>query len=269
VSESVTTLMQGASELARLAGNIARGFFRREVRVETKSDGTPVTIADRRAEEFARQWIAERFPRDGILGEELGIDRPDATRQWIIDPIDGTKAFIRGVPLWGTLVAVAEGPHVLAGAATFPAVNEHLAAGIGAGCWWNDVRCSVSAVDDVRSATVLVTDDRFAGNRVRAAAWEGLAARAALSRTWGDCYGYLLVATGRAEAMVDDIVSPWDVAAFAPIIAEAGGVFTDWDGKPTPFGTGAVATNSGVARAVRNALGVPALRPTSGGAEAG
>ena len=257
MSESASTLMQGASELARLAGDIAHAFFRQDVAVETKTDGSPVTIADRRAEAFAREWIASRFPHDGILGEELGLDRPEAARQWIIDPIDGTKAFIRGVPLWGTLVAVAEGPHVLAGAAAFPALNEYIVAGVGGGCWWNEARCSVSAVDDVRAATLLTTSERFPGEPARRGAWQDLAARAAVCRTWGDCYGYLLVATGRAEAMVDNTVRPWDIAAFAPIIAEAGGVLTDWEGSPTAFGAGALATNAALSLEVRTALGVP------------
>lgn len=257
MSIAVDTLMQGASELARLAGGIALEYFCRDVAVETKHDGSPVTIGDRRAEEFARDWIARRFPHDGILGEEFGTDRSDAARRWIIDPIDGTKAFIRGVPLWGTLVAVADGPDVLAGAAFFPAVNELVAAGQGTGCWWNEVACTVSSVADIGGATVLTTDDRFPGNPSRAAAWRELVADAGVCRTWGDCYGYLLVATGRAEAMVDDIVSPWDVAAFAPIISEAGGVLTDWKGERTPFGGGAIATNGVLAARVRRALGVP------------
>ena len=249
--------MQGASELARLAGEIALKYFRHDVVVETKDDGSPVTIADRRAEEFARGWIARRFPHDGILGEEFGIDQLGAVRRWIIDPIDGTRAFVRGVPLWGTLVAVAEGSHVLAGAAFFPAVKELVVAGVGEGCWWNDEACSVSMIADVGAATLLTTDDRFPRDSTRREAWRALAARSALCRTWGDCYGYLLVATGRAEAMADDIVSPWDVAAFAPIITEAGGVLTDWNGADTPFGVGALATNARLSRDVRGALGVP------------
>ena len=256
MSESVSTLMQATSELARLAGDIALEYFRRGVAVETKDDGSPVTIADRRAEEFARGWITRRFPRDGILGEEFGIDQPGAARRWIVDPIDGTKAFVRGVPLWGTLVAVAEGSHVLAGAAFFPAVKELVVAGVAEGCWWNDMACSVSPIADVGAATLLTTDDRFPDNQVRRDAWRDLAARSAVCRTWGDCYGYLLVATGRAEAMVDGIVSPWDVAAFAPIITEAGGVLTDWNGAHTPFGSGALATNARLSREVRSALGV-------------
>jgi fructose-1,6-bisphosphatase/inositol monophosphatase family enzyme len=114
----------------------------------------------------------------------------------------------------------------------------------------------VSSIDDVEAATLLTTDDRFPGNPERGDAWRALAKRSAVCRTWGDCYGYLLVATGRAEIMVDDIVSPWDVAAFSPIIAEAGGMLTDWKGAVTPFGQGAIATNALLALEVRRALGV-------------
>lgn len=248
--------MQGAAELARLTGSIAHEYFRREIAVEIKGDGSPVTIADRRSEEIAREWVARRFPGDGILGEELGLDRPDARRRWIVDPIDGTKAFIRGVPLWGTLVAVAEGPHVIAGAAFFPAVSELIVAGLNCGCWWNDARASVSSVAQLGQATVLTTDDRFPSDPRRRAAWSALAASAAVCRTWGDCYGYLLVATGRAEAMVDDIVAPWDAAAFMPIVVEAGGLLTDWRGSMTPFGGDTIATNAALAGEVRTALGV-------------
>jgi histidinol phosphatase-like enzyme (inositol monophosphatase family) len=256
MTESMDSLIEATSELARGAGTIAREYFLRDIAVETKSDGSPVTIADRRAEEFARSWIARRFPHDGIVGEEFGIDHGDAPRRWLIDPIDGTKAFVRGVPLWGTLVAVTEGSRVLAGAAFYPVVDELIVAGIGGGCWWNDRRCSVSTVSDIASATSLTTDDRFPGNPRRREAWHALAARSGVCRTWGDCYGYLLVATGRADVMTDDIISPWDVAPFAPIIAEAGGVFTDWNGVATPFGAGALATNERLSKDVRSALGI-------------
>ena len=257
MTESMESLIEATSELARHAGNIAREYFLRDIAVETKSDGSPVTIADRRAEEFARDWIARRFPRDGIVGEEFGIDRPDAPRQWLIDPIDGTKAFVRGVPLWGTLVAVKEGSRVLAGAAFYPMVDELIVAGIGGGCWWNDRRCSVSTVSDVGAATLLTTDYRFPGDSRRREAWHALAARSGVCRTWGDCYGYLLVATGRAEVMADHMISPWDTAPFGPIITEAGGVLTDWNGAATPFGAGALATNERLSKDVRSALGVP------------
>lgn len=253
------TLMQAAAELARLAGDVAMGHFRAGVAVETKGDGSPVTIADRAAERAAREWLARRFPGDGILGEEFGGEEPGAahggaTRRWILDPIDGTKSFVRGVPLWGTLVAVAEGETVLAGAACFPAVGELVVAAPGEGCWWNDARCRVSDVSRLEEATVLTTDERFRGQPERREGWRRLAGRTLVSRSWGDAYGYLLVATGRAEVMVDPRMSAWDSAALQPIITEAGGVFTDWDGAPSAFGGSAVATNAGVAREARQLL---------------
>jgi len=213
-----------------------------------------VTAADRAAERAARDWIERRFPDDGILGEELGLARPDAARRWILDPIDGTKSFVRGVPLWGTLVAVAEGHEVLAGAAFFPAVEELLVAARGGGCWWNGARAAVSEVSALGDATVLGTDAGFADRTARRDAWAALTREAALARTWGDAYGYLLVATGRAEVMVDDVVSAWDVAAILPIIEEAGGVLTDWTGARTAFGGDAIATNAALATAVRGRL---------------
>jgi len=247
-------LMEAAAAVAQLAGNIALGYYRSTLSVETKSDGSPVTIADRAAEQGAREWIEARFPAHGILGEELGVVRPEARRRWILDPIDGTKSFVRGVPLWGTLVAVAEGDRVLAGAACFPALDEMICAAPGLGSWWNGSRCRVSPVARLEGATVLTTDERFHSDRARRETWARMAERAAVSRTWGDCYGYLLVATGRAEVMADDIMSPWDAAALMPIIQEAGVVFTDWDGEATAFGGSAVATNAALAEEVRSLL---------------
>ncbi|GAC1631463.1 MAG: inositol monophosphatase family protein [Chloroflexota bacterium] len=229
-------------------------YWRESIPVETKQDGSPVTAADKAAEAAARAWIETRFPDDGIVGEELGVSRPHAKRRWIIDPIDGTKTFIRGVPLWGTLVAVAAGEEILAGAAFFPPVTEMVVAALGEGCWWNDSLCAVSQLHSLAQATVLTTDERFGADGYRAARWRRLAEAANVSRSWGDCYGYLLVATGRAEVMVDPVLSPWDAAALQPLIVEAGGVFTDWMGVATAFGGSAVATNAGVAREARAIL---------------
>ena len=247
-------LLPAVAELATIVGKTALGFYGRNVDVETKGDGSPVTAADRAAETVAREWIESRFPLDGILGEEFGATRPDARRRWLVDPIDGTRTFVRKVPLWGTLVAVAEGTRIVAGAACFPAVNEIIVAAPGLGCWHNDSRCSTSKVAQLSSATVLVTDDRFRGNEERATAWRELASQSAVARTWGDCYGYLLVATGRAEVMVDDVVSPWDAAAFLPIITEAGGSFTDWKGEATAFGGDVIASNALLTVPVRRIL---------------
>lgn len=248
-------LVEAASDVARIAGAIANQYFRKSLDVETKSDGSPVTVADRAAELAAREWITRRFPKDDVLGEEMESIDCGAVRRWIIDPIDGTKSFVRGVPLWGTLVAVAEGDHVLAGAAYFPAIDEMLNAGLGCGCWWNGVRSSVSLVSDLAAATVLTTDERFTAAPARESAWKRLARNAGLSRSWGDCYGYLLVATGRAEAMLDGALALWDAAALFIAVNEAGGVFTDWNGDSTAFGRSGVATNAALATRVRALLG--------------
>ena len=243
-----------AAELARLTGDIALRHYRTRLVVETKADGSPVTAADRAAEEAARDWVRRYFPDDGVLGEEFGEERAGARRRWVIDPIDGTKSFVRGTPLWGSLVALCEGESVLAGAAYFPAVGELIAAAPGAGCWWNGGRCTVSSIARVDAATVLTTDERFRQRPERRAGWERVASSAAVARSWGDCFGYLLVATGRAELMCDPILSPWDAAALYPIVREAGGVFTDWGGRETAFGGSAVATNRALAAPLRAML---------------
>ncbi len=248
------TLLQAAAEVSQVAAAVAMRWYRGAVDVETKGDGSPVTIADREAELAARAWIESRFPDDGLQGEEFGAVRPDARRQWILDPIDGTKAFVRGVPLWGTLIACCEGDTVLAGAACFPAVGEAIAAAAGEGTWCNGSRVHVSTVSSLSQATALITDDLFLARPWRGRQWRALAGQVAVARTWGDCYGYLLIATGRAEVMVDDIVNPWDAAAIQPIITEAGGVFTSWSGAHTAFGGSVIATNALLASATREIL---------------
>jgi histidinol phosphatase-like enzyme (inositol monophosphatase family) len=260
-------LLHAAADLARVAGDHALRHFRGALHVETKGDGSPVTVADREAEELARRWLADRFPQDGILGEEFGLTRAEAPRRWVLDPIDGTKTFVRGVPLWGTLVACIEGDlggeggqiapdaTVLAGAAYFPAVGELVAAAPGEGCWWNGARARVSDVASLDRALVCTTDPKFSHRPERRAAWQRLEDAAALSRSWADCYGYLLVATGRAEVMTDSIAGDWDTAPLLPIIEEAGGTFTDWAGRRTAFGGDAIATNGALAGAVRTTLG--------------
>jgi histidinol phosphatase-like enzyme (inositol monophosphatase family) len=250
----MTSIMEGVAEVAQIAGANASRYYKKPLDAELKQDGSPVTIADRTSEQLARDWIQRRFPSDGILGEEFGVIRPDAPRRWIIDPIDGTKSFVRGVPFWGSMVAVVEGEDVIAGAVSFPALDEMLVAAPGEGCWWNGSRCSVSKVDDLSLATVLTSSAAFKRDPVKARGWETLANSAAVSRTWGDCVGYLLVATGRAEVMVDPIVAAWDIAAVLPAIVEAGGVFTDWNGAVTAFGGNAIATNAALAQESRRVL---------------
>lgn len=247
-------LLEAAEEVARVTGNAALRHYRSALRVERKQDGSPVTVADREAEQAARQWLAARFPSDGILGEEFGETTGTSGRTWMLDPIDGTKTFVRGVPLWGSLVALVEGEQVLAGAAFFPAIDEVVAAAPGAGCWWNGSRARVSETSTLAGAAALITDERAFQRASTRDGWRTLTAEVSVARTWGDCYGYLLVATGRAEIMVDPVLNPWDVACFMPIIEEAGGVLTDLQGTRTVFGGNAVATNAALAEAVREYL---------------
>lgn len=251
---SQESLLQAVGECAELAGAFALKHYRADIAVEWKRDGSPVTIADRGAEEAAREWIRARFPADGILGEEFGETPGTSGRKWMIDPIDGTKSFVRGVPLWGSLVAVVEGERVLAGAASFPASRETVAAAAGCGSWYNGSRAAVSTIAKVSDATVLITDDRAFVSPATRENWERLWGAAAVSRTWGDAFGYLMVATGRAEVMVDARISAWDIACFLPIIEEAGGVFTDLDGVATAFGKHSIGTNAALAAESRRIL---------------
>lgn len=249
-------LMASAADLARACGEVALRHFRsKELVVERKPDGSPVTNADLEAESAARDWIRARFPGDGILGEEYGLERAGARRRWVLDPIDGTRTYLRGVPLWGTLVAVMEGSEILAGAASFPALGELICAAPGEGCWLNGESAKVSQQSRLDGALVLTTDPTFGASAERKDAWAQLESAAQASRSWGDCYGYLLVASGRAEVMVDPVLSEWDAAALRPIVEEAGGVFTDWTGVRTARGGNAIATNSALAEVARRLLG--------------
>lgn len=250
----MTALLQAVEELARLTGDVAARAFRTSLVVERKEDGSPVSAADREAETVARRWIGARFPGDGISGEEFGLTGADARRRWLVDPIDGTVSFLAGVPLYSTLVAVVEGEGVLAGAIYCPSLNELAVAARGEGCWWNGDRCEVSGVDTLASALVLTTDPAFRAAPACRKAWERLSLGSRDARTWGDGFGYLMVATGRAEAMVDGVVHPWDVAAPRVVIEEAGGVFTDWAGCAQSPGTSGVATNFLLGEEVRRVL---------------
>lgn len=251
---SPAELMEFAMDAVARAGAVTLQHYQTALAAETKGDATPVTIADREAERTLRALIAARFPHDGILGEEFGAIRPDAPRRWILDPIDGTRSYIRGVPLYGVLLAVEEAGAVMVGVAHFPALRETVAAACGLGCWWNGRRARVSDVARLEDSLILTTDVEKMEELGMGAAWNAVRARAGAARTWGDCYGHVLVATGRAEAMLDPVLAPWDVAALSPIVEEAGGVFTDWAGNRTHRGSSGIATNAAVAAEVRAAL---------------
>jgi histidinol-phosphatase len=242
-NESLHTLRDFAADLAWQAGKLTLRYFQTDLTTELKADDSPVTIADRAAERLMRELIEARYPDHSILGEEEGETRPGADYRWILDPIDGTKTFVCGVPLYAVLVGLERNGEPVVGAINIPAMGELLIAARGLGCTWNGRRAQVSPIAALHESLLLCTDVANMAHQGRAAAYRRLAAATRMQRTWGDAYGYVLVATGRAELMLDPIVSIWDCAALLPVLQEAGGSFTDWGGTPTIHASEGMATN--------------------------
>lgn len=236
-------LLDFAVEAAWQAGRVTLGYFQRDLVIERKADNTPVTLADRQAEQTVRQLIAARWPEHAVIGEEYGSQGDTFGLHWIVDPIDGTKSFVCGVPLFGTLLALVDGREPLLGVAHFPALSETVYAARGLGCHWNGRPARVSSVSDLRDAVLLASNLNLFEKHQKTAAWEKLRQATYIQRTWGDAYGYALVATGRAEIMLDPVMSLWDCGPLQVILEEAGGTFTDWQGTPTIYGQEAIATN--------------------------
>jgi len=254
-------LLEAATHWAWEAGEVTLAHFGAVLDAESKSDGSPVTLADREAEALLRSRIRERFPGHGILGEEEGEEFGDEPIRWILDPIDGTRSFMRGVPLYAVLIGIEGGGVPLVGVAHFPALGETVAAAIGVGCLWyrrglsEPIAARVSSHDRWSEAALLTTDPARIEGMAVAAGWRELSARAGLVRSWGDAYGHALVATGRAEAMVDPLLSPWDAAPLLPILSEAGGVFTDLSGMATVHGGSGISSNGCLHRELLERLG--------------
>lgn len=247
---STRSLLEFAIDAAWQAGRLTLGYFQMGIPADRKSDNTPVTAADRQAEQMLRELIARAWPDHGVIGEEFGAQPGPSGLTWILDPIDGTKSFVHGVPLYANLVALVDAHGPLVGIANFPALGEMVYAARGEGCYWNGRRTHVSTVATLRDAVLLTSElDGFAP-RGKDAAWQRLIAATAIQRTWGDAYGYALVATGRAEIMVDPAMEVWDCAPLQVILEEAGGAFTDWRGTPTIHGREAIATNGLLHQAV-------------------
>lgn len=224
-------------ELAIGAGDSTLTYFRRgDLEVEAKSDDSPVTIADRMAEQWVRQQLATLYPDDAVVGEEFGDTPGQGHYRWVIDPIDGTKSFVCGVPLYSTLLALEFDGQPLGGVIDIPALGETVVGAVDRGAWYRRSRQSeweaaqVSHTASLHQAVLVTSQADLFERRGMGAAWTELQSRCRVSRTWGDGYGYLLVATGRAELMVDAMCNPWDIAAMPPILAEAGGRFSDLRG---------------------------------------
>jgi histidinol-phosphatase len=232
------------TETAYLAGRLTLGYFQTNISPEYKTDNSPVTIADRLAEELIRARIEKRYPTHAIVGEEQGVkENEGADHRWIIDPIDGTKSFMRGVPLYGVLIGLEIEGQVEVGAAYFPALGEMLAAASGQGCWLNGQRVHVSRVTNLKKAFLSCTDPGSFRKVGKSEPFERLAQAVYFRPGWGDAYGYACVATGRAEVMLDPFMNIWDCGPFPPIFREAGGFFGDWRGNETIYSCEALATN--------------------------
>lgn len=260
MTPSYRSYLDFAVETAYLAGRLTLGYFQTGLRPDMKPDDTPVTAADRAAEQLIRGRIERAYPDHAIVGEEFGVTEGEAAEfRWFVDPIDGTKSFVRGVPLYGVLIGLEIAGAIAAGAAYFPALDEMVAAAAGEGCWWNGRRARVSDVTDLRRATVCFTDAAGFARHGRAAAWERIQAATYYRAGWGDCYGHALVATGRAELMLDPIMNAWDCGPFPVILREAGGYFGDWRGNETIYGDEALATTGALLPQVLALIGERAV----------
>jgi len=245
MTESLSDYLNFATEIAWQAGRLTLGYFQTDLRPEFKPDDTPVTIADRKAEELIRAWIEKRFPHHAIVGEEYGAAEPGAaTHRWYVDPIDGTRSFVRGVPMYAVLIGLEIEERVDVGVAYFPALGEMLSAARGLGCWWNGLPARVSETARLQDGLLVHSDICSFESYGREAAWRRLGAAAGFRAGWSDAYGHLLVATGRAELMLDPIMNDWDCGPFPVILEEAGGYFGDWSGNPTIHAGEAISTTA-------------------------
>ena len=241
-----------AQQIAVEAGEHTLEYFQTAaLQVERKGDDSPVTRADREAEQLLRERISAAFPHDPIVGEEFGNKEGTSPWRWILDPIDGTKSFITGVPLYGTMIGIDYEQKATIGVVYFPGLQCGMYAAKGEGAWHFQGKgepqpARVSEVANLADGVFVTSQvDTFAA-RSSTGAFEELQKRAYVTRTWGDCYGYYLVATGRAVAMVDPLMSIWDAAALQPIMEEAGGKFTDWNGVARIDGGEGIGTNAAV-----------------------
>lgn len=250
----LSELLAVARRAAEIAGEVIMPLYQAGISVELKADRTPVTAADRGAEEAIRAFLERECPAHGILGEEFGEKPGDGRHRWILDPIDGTKSFIHHVPLFGTLVALERDGKPVAGVIACHAAGETAYAARGLGAFLNGQPARVSEVTTLAEATVSMTSySRL--SRLYPAGFQKVVYGSGLARAWGDCYGYLMVASGRADVMLDPEMSIWDAAALYPVITEAGGRMTTWEGEDR-VGDSVIATNGllhdEVAAAFRN-----------------
>ncbi len=227
--------------LSKVSGLIISGYFRTGVKVDSKSDLSPVTIADKKAEEAMREEIMKEFPDHGIIGEEFGMQNENSEFKWILDPIDGTKSFICGALTFGTLIALTYKGDPILGVINQPVLKEFLI-GDNITCELNDEKVNVRNVNDISESVLLTTDHLNIGKYYNQGKFDNLTNKVKLYRNWGDCYGYYLVATGYADIMIDPIMNIWDSMALIPVIKGAGGIITDYKGSDPVRGNSIIAS---------------------------
>ena len=227
----------------RSAEIIRPWYFNPDLQIDTKSDDSPVTIADRRAEELMREMIGKAYPHHGIIGEEFGSQNEDAEFVWVLDPIDGTKSFAAGCPLFGTLICLLKEGQPMLGAIHLPVLSQ-LCIGDGQQTTLNNQPVKMRQTAKLSEAILLTTDLLNIEKNQTYDDFDRLMRRTKLMRTWGDCYGYVLLASGWADIMLDPIMNPWDLLALIPVIRGAGGKITDWQGNDAANGNSIVAANA-------------------------
>jgi histidinol-phosphatase len=220
-----------ALDAAQQAGQFALGYFDHGIAVEWKSDHSPVTMADRGAEDLIRKALVGKFPGDGFLGEEFGDTPGSSGFRWIIDPIDGTRGFVRGIPLWATMIGLEYKSELIAGVVFLPALKQVFHALRGHGAFRDERRIRVSDINTLDKAHVYYSSISWFTKAGHERQFLELVKRTERQRGFGDFYGFMMVAQGAGEIMVEHGVHAWDVAAIAPIVEEAGGKLTAWDGK--------------------------------------
>jgi len=228
--------------LAEESAGVILQYYRKEIFISTKSDDSPVTIADKMSEEKMRELIIEKFPDHGILGEEFGSHLPEAEYQWILDPIDGTRSFICGIPLFGTLIALLENGKPVLGAMNFPVLGQFFL-GDNSQTFLNNKVVQMRRIRHLNEAVLLTTDIQNIAKYQDITRFQNLVEQVQLFRTWGDCFGYSLLAAGFADIMIDPVMSAWDIMALIPIIKGAGGEITDYHGKDPLKGSSIVAAS--------------------------
>jgi myo-inositol-1(or 4)-monophosphatase len=247
-------LLEQALRFTKFAGDHTLNYFRKNIEVEYKGDDSPVTRADREAEEILRRLIMDAYPDHGIVGEEYGVYKPEARIQWILDPVDGTMSFIHGIPLYTTLVGILVDGNPEIGLIYAPAMDEMVDAALGLGTRLNGSTVTVRQCDSLGKATILTTDIRNVETYGFGVAHSSLVNSCYTHRTWGDAYGHLMVATGRADIMIDPILNIWDAAPLSTVLREAGGVFMTRDGVENIYAGHGISTGLGLKNEIMNVL---------------